>query len=65
MMRPVEFVGFACPWCGEPGEVTVEMVSGDPEWVEDCAVCCSPIVFRRLDDGEDDLPRIDVRREGE
>jgi hypothetical protein len=65
MMRPVEFVGFACPWCGEPGETTVDMVSGDLEWIEDCAVCCAPIVFQRVDSGDEEVPRVEAAREGQ
>lgn len=65
MMRPVEFVDFACPWCGEPGETTVDMVSGDLEWIEDCAVCCAPIVFHRMDSEDEEVPRVEASREGQ
>jgi len=41
------------------------MVSGEREWVEDCGVCCSPIVFRRVDSGGGEDPEIAVWREGE
>ncbi|OOC10483.1 MULTISPECIES: CPXCG motif-containing cysteine-rich protein [Thioalkalivibrio] len=67
MSRPIEFVAFACPWCGEPGETTIDMVSNEGEWVEDCAVCCSPIVFRcrkPAECGGDDVPEVEAEREG-
>ncbi|WP_018869012.1 MULTISPECIES: CPXCG motif-containing cysteine-rich protein [unclassified Thioalkalivibrio] len=64
MTRPIEFVAFACPWCGEPGETTVDVMSDEDEWVEDCGVCCSPIVFRHLTTTEDDIPVVDAQREG-
>ncbi|WP_018174973.1 MULTISPECIES: CPXCG motif-containing cysteine-rich protein [unclassified Thioalkalivibrio] len=63
-MRPVEFVGFTCPWCGEPGETTVDMVSADQEWIEDCAVCCAPIVFRRVESPDAEIPQVEAIREG-
>lgn len=65
MSRPLEFVPFTCPWCGEPGETTVDMSADTREWVEDCAVCCAPIVFRRVDAGDEPVPRVEARREGE
>jgi hypothetical protein len=35
-----------CPWCGEPGHVQVDISGGRrQELVEDCWVCCRPIVF--------------------
>jgi len=44
-----------CPWCGvrqtrllELPEADVAAGSGGLAWVEDCEVCCQPIVFRLL-----------------
>ncbi len=34
----------ACPWCGGRTHVTVDRSGGNQAFVEDCAVCCSPIV---------------------
>ncbi|MEX0901377.1 MAG: CPXCG motif-containing cysteine-rich protein [Pseudohongiellaceae bacterium] len=34
-----------CPYCGEPIEVTIEVLQDDQEYIEDCQVCCRPIVF--------------------
>jgi len=65
MTRPIEFVSYPCPWCGSLGETSIDMVSGEREWVEDCSVCCSPIVFRRVDSGGGEDPEIAVWREGE
>ena len=65
MTRPIEFVSYPCPWCGAPGEASIDMVSGEREWVEDCGVCCAPIVFRRVDSGDGEEPEIAAWREGE
>ena len=33
-----------CPYCGELIEVVVEILDEDQEYIEDCQVCCRPIV---------------------
>ena len=35
-----------CPWCGSPTEVTLDCSAGSQTFVEDCMVCCAPIVVR-------------------
>lgn len=38
-----------CPFCGEPGEVEVDVDESEPgshEFVQDCAVCCRPWAVR-------------------
>ncbi|WP_075185384.1 CPXCG motif-containing cysteine-rich protein [Teredinibacter haidensis] len=34
-----------CPYCGEKISVAVEVLDESQEYVEDCQVCCRPIVF--------------------
>jgi hypothetical protein len=43
-----------CPFCGEPIEVGVDWSVRQQEYVEDCQVCCRPIVLTVGidDDGE-------------
>jgi Cysteine-rich CPXCG len=37
--------GLTCPYCGEPAELEVEPFGLSHErFIEDCAVCCRPIV---------------------
>ncbi|HCH77677.1 MAG TPA: CPXCG motif-containing cysteine-rich protein, partial [Pseudomonas sp.] len=36
---------FHCPYCGEPVEAVLDLSAGDQQYIEDCAVCCRPIVF--------------------
>lgn len=38
-----EFIG--CPYCGETIEVLVEQADESYEYIEDCQVCCRPIIF--------------------
>lgn len=46
---------YECPSCGEEIVVPVELDAGqEQEYVEDCPVCCAPVVLRVYvgDDGE-------------
>lgn len=54
----------SCPYCGEPVEILVDASAGDQRYIEDCQVCCRPIVLSiRLDaDGE---PRVDAAAEND
>ncbi|MFK3647232.1 CPXCG motif-containing cysteine-rich protein [Lysobacter enzymogenes] len=33
-----------CPYCGEPIELLVDESACDQRYIEDCQVCCRPIV---------------------
>lgn len=33
-----------CPWCGETFATQIDTSCGDHEHIEDCTVCCSPIL---------------------
>lgn len=35
-----------CPYCGEPVEVVVDPSISEQSYVEDCFVCCQPMVLR-------------------
>jgi hypothetical protein len=34
-----------CPYCGEQIEIVVDLSVSEQTYVEDCSVCCRPIVF--------------------
>ncbi len=34
----------SCPWCGSLTELTVDCSAGSQDQVEDCQVCCCPIL---------------------
>jgi len=40
-----------CPYCGEKIEVVVDPEEIGEEYIEDCQVCCRPIIFSVYDDG--------------
>jgi hypothetical protein len=65
-MQAIEYLDYSCPWCGEPGIVAVTRGEHSGTWVEDCAVCCSPIVFYCATvTAEDELLQVHVEREGD
>ena len=35
----------ACPYCLEQIEIVVDLSTGSQKYVEDCEVCCGPILF--------------------
>jgi hypothetical protein len=46
-----------CPYCGEPIEIVVDCSVTEQSYVEDCAVCCQPILLhvRVSPDGAPDV----------
>lgn len=34
-----------CPYCGEMIELLIDCSAGSREYVEDCQVCCQPMVL--------------------
>jgi transcription elongation factor Elf1 len=35
-----------CPYCGETIDVLLDTQDSESEYIEDCQVCCRPIVFK-------------------
>ena len=44
-----------CPSCGEPIEVLIESIDERQSYVEDCQVCCRPMVIQVGEDGRVDI----------
>jgi len=53
-----------CPYCGESLDVLVDMSEAGQSYVEDCQVCCRPIVFDVSEDIDGDAVLV-VRTENE
>ena len=49
----LESQGYQCPYCGEQVEALLDLSAGDQQYIEDCPVCCRPIVFSLQTDGGD------------
>ena len=43
-MQNIECAFIDCPYCGERIEMVVDCSVPDQEYIEDCSVCCRPIV---------------------
>ena len=41
-----------CPYCGERVSVLLDLSAGDQQYIEDCSVCCRPMVLELATDGE-------------
>ena len=44
-----------CPYCGETILVLVDKQEVGTQYIEDCQVCCRPIVFQIFEDSSSDL----------
>ena len=54
-----------CPYCGEPFAAVIDCSAGGQDYVEDCPVCCQPILFHVTLDSEGALDGLALRRENE
>lgn len=55
-------IDITCPYCGELITVLVDDSAGDQDYIEDCQVCCRPIVIAvRFD--EDGVPQVSAAAE--
>jgi hypothetical protein len=41
-----EPITVACPWCGESFVTFFDASAGGQDYIEDCQVCCRPILMR-------------------
>ena len=58
----IQFEPITCPYCWESIEIAVDLSVETQQQVEDCSVCCRPIVIRySAADGE--LVALDVTAE--
>lgn len=48
----LEEVSLHCPYCGEPVTVLVDATVPEQEYIEDCEVCCRPMILTTLIDEE-------------
>jgi hypothetical protein len=45
-MNPLEDRDEHCPWCDAPIELRIDVSAGPQTYIEDCQVCCAPIVVQ-------------------
>ncbi len=56
--------GVAAPYCGELSDIQVDVAGVDEDYVEDCTVCCRPMLLHVTRD-ENGLPVVSVTSESE
>ena len=61
-MYALESVNIQCPYCWETFEAIADCSVESQEYVEDCEVCCRPIVMK-VEVNNEGLPEIEVSRE--
>ncbi|WP_100639978.1 CPXCG motif-containing cysteine-rich protein [Marinobacter salexigens] len=63
-MSALDSVLIQCPYCWETLDISVDPSVAEQEYVEDCQVCCQPILLRIAFD--DNLtPHVDAHAENE
>jgi len=60
----IDEINISCPYCGEVFETTADCSAGDQEYIEDCQVCCRPIVIT-LHVSDMTLINVEARRDDE
>ena len=63
-MSALDSVLVQCPYCWETLDLSVDPSVEDQEYVEDCQVCCQPILVHVVHD-ENLTPSVTVRAENE
>ena len=62
-MHELEERDIFCPYCGERIEVLLDPSVANQNYIEDCQVCCRPIIFDVTVD--DDVITVFVRSEAD
>ncbi len=65
MHNELQTVEIDCPYCGEVFTTTADCSDGSQEYVEDCWVCCQPILMRLRVDACGRLEGLEAKRENE
>lgn len=63
-MNSLEAITQYCPYCGEPVELFIDCSVPRQEYIEDCRVCCQPIIVT-AEIGTDGTPFVSVRSEND
>ncbi len=61
-MSPEKRIG--CPYCGETITIIIDDSVPEQTYIEDCEVCCRPIVMHATVDNDGDV-MVDVRTDSE
>ena len=64
-MDPLPSRRVSCPYCGAHFDTFVDLSAGSQRYVEDCHVCCHPIVFELQVGADGALVGLVLHREDE
>ncbi len=53
-----------CPYCGEQITLVIDCSAGSQQYIEDCQVCCRPMIVRVTID-EEGYPQVEAHRDDE
>lgn len=65
MTWALEEVDIYCPYCGEHSTVLIDPSVEEQNYIEDCQICCAPIVFDIHVNPENHDLQINLRQENE
>ncbi len=54
-----------CPYCGESFDIEIDCSAGSDQYVEDCQVCCQPVLVTTRVDPDGTLAGVSVSREND
>lgn len=54
-----------CPYCGESIAIDIDPSGGSQTYIEDCQVCCRPIVFKLSIGYDGDVEAVTAARDDE
>ena len=63
-MESLEEHAVSCPYCGEVIQVLIDHQEAGHKYIEDCQVCCKPIIFN-VDFNSDGNLSVSARDENE
>ena len=61
-MNGLEAKTIQCPYCWEMFDITIDCSVSSQEYVEDCEVCCQPILIKATVSSTG-IPEVEVSRE--
>lgn len=63
-MSALDSVLVQCPYCWETLDISIDPSVAEQQYVEDCQVCCQPILLRVVID-DNLIPHVEARAENE
>jgi hypothetical protein len=63
MTEPLQELGVQCPYCGKGFATQIDITAGDQNYIEDCQVCCKPIMFNVHIDADGKISEAEIHRE--